>query len=156
MPEAPFQAETTIRDYTRIYIDGAWVEPLDGKIVDMINPASERPAGLVPIEGFVIEYHRWDATVGKRANDATMHMGRPACSIVASGGKLTVTPAEKSEPARTSSQRLSGRFEVGGRVGLARAIAGRMVAFGCSAALFFAGRVLVARLSAQYLNGPRV
>jgi hypothetical protein len=47
-------------------------------------------------EGFVIEYHRWDATVGKRAKDATMHIGRPACSIVASGGKLTVTPAEKA------------------------------------------------------------
>jgi aldehyde dehydrogenase (NAD+) len=38
-----------IRDYTRIYIDGAWVEPLDGKIIDIINPASERPAGQITL-----------------------------------------------------------------------------------------------------------
>ena len=36
-----------IRDYTRIYIDGAGVEPLDGKIVDITNPASEHPAGRI-------------------------------------------------------------------------------------------------------------
>ena len=36
-----------IRDYARIYIDGAWVQPLDGKIIDIINPATERPAGQI-------------------------------------------------------------------------------------------------------------
>ena len=35
-------------------------------------------------EGFVIEYHRWDYMVDKRAKDATIHIGRPVCSIVAS------------------------------------------------------------------------
>ena len=25
-----------MRDYTRRYIDGAWVKPLDGKIIDVI------------------------------------------------------------------------------------------------------------------------
>ena len=38
-----------IRDYTRIYIDGAWVQPLDGKIIDLINPATERPAGQITL-----------------------------------------------------------------------------------------------------------
>jgi aldehyde dehydrogenase (NAD+) len=38
-----------IRDYTRIYIDGAWVQPLDGKIIDIINPATERPAGQITL-----------------------------------------------------------------------------------------------------------
>lgn len=36
-----------MRDYTRIYIDGTWVKPLDGKIIDIINPATERPAGQI-------------------------------------------------------------------------------------------------------------
>ena len=38
-----------MRDYTRIYIDGAWVEPLEGEIIDVINPATERPAGQVTL-----------------------------------------------------------------------------------------------------------
>jgi aldehyde dehydrogenase (NAD+) len=38
-----------MRDYTRIYIDGAWVKPLDGKIIDIINPATERPAGQITL-----------------------------------------------------------------------------------------------------------
>ena len=38
-----------MRDYTRIYIDGAWAKPLDGKIIDIINPATERPAGQITL-----------------------------------------------------------------------------------------------------------
>ena len=38
-----------MRDYTRIYIDGAWVNPLDGKIIDVINPATECPAGQITL-----------------------------------------------------------------------------------------------------------
>jgi aldehyde dehydrogenase (NAD+) len=38
-----------MRDYTRIYVDGAWVKPLDGKIFDVINPATERPAGHITL-----------------------------------------------------------------------------------------------------------
>ena len=38
-----------MRDYTRIYIDGAWVKPLDGKIIDVINPATESPAGQITL-----------------------------------------------------------------------------------------------------------
>lgn len=33
--------ETAMRGYTQIYVDGAWVEPLEGKIIDIINPATE-------------------------------------------------------------------------------------------------------------------
>src|SRR5262249_38925849 len=38
-----------MRNYTRIYIDGAWVKPLDGKILEVINPATERPAGQITL-----------------------------------------------------------------------------------------------------------
>src|SRR5215468_2905457 len=38
-----------MRDYTRIYIDGAWVKPLGGKILEVINPATERPAGRITL-----------------------------------------------------------------------------------------------------------
>jgi hypothetical protein len=41
--------KTIMRDYTRIYIDGAWVKPLDGKIIDVINPATECPAGHITL-----------------------------------------------------------------------------------------------------------
>ena len=38
-----------MRDYTRIYIDGALVKPLDGRIIDVINPATECPAGQITL-----------------------------------------------------------------------------------------------------------
>ena len=38
-----------MRDYTRIYIDGAWDKPLDGKIIDVINPATENPVGQITL-----------------------------------------------------------------------------------------------------------
>jgi aldehyde dehydrogenase (NAD+) len=38
-----------IRINTNIYIDGRWVEPLGGKIVDIINPATEQPAGQITL-----------------------------------------------------------------------------------------------------------
>jgi aldehyde dehydrogenase (NAD+) len=41
--------ETAMRDYTQIYVDGAWVEPLEGKIIDIINPATERSVGRITL-----------------------------------------------------------------------------------------------------------
>lgn len=38
-----------MRDYTRIYIDGTWVKPLDGKVIDIINPATEKPVGQITL-----------------------------------------------------------------------------------------------------------
>jgi MFS family permease len=49
-----------------------------------------------------------------------------------------------------------GDFLSSAIVGLLWSVAGTTVAFGYSVALFFAGAVLVARLSAQYLNHSRV
>ena len=43
------QGTTTMRDCTRIYIDGAWVEPLEGEVIDVINPATEEPAGQITL-----------------------------------------------------------------------------------------------------------
>jgi aldehyde dehydrogenase (NAD+) len=38
-----------MRDYRKIYIDGAWVEPLAGPVIDVINPATERPTGQITL-----------------------------------------------------------------------------------------------------------
>lgn len=38
-----------MRDYTHIYIDGAWIKPLDGKIIDIINPATESSVGQIAV-----------------------------------------------------------------------------------------------------------
>ncbi len=38
-----------MRDYTQIYIDGAWVVSADGEAIDVINPATEQPAGQIAL-----------------------------------------------------------------------------------------------------------
>ncbi|WP_316186738.1 MULTISPECIES: aldehyde dehydrogenase family protein [unclassified Bradyrhizobium] len=38
-----------MRNYTRFYIDGDWVEPLGGNAIHVINPANEQPAGLITL-----------------------------------------------------------------------------------------------------------
>jgi len=38
-----------MRHYTRIYIDGAWVKPLEGKTIEVINPATECPVGHITL-----------------------------------------------------------------------------------------------------------
>uniref|UniRef100_UPI0025E2C130 aldehyde dehydrogenase family protein n=1 Tax=Sphingomonas sp. TaxID=28214 RepID=UPI0025E2C130 len=36
-----------MRNYTKFYIDGAWVEPLGSARLDVINPATEAVAGTI-------------------------------------------------------------------------------------------------------------
>lgn len=36
-----------MRDYLKFYINGAWVDPVSPKTLDVINPATERPAGRI-------------------------------------------------------------------------------------------------------------
>ena len=36
-----------MRDYTKFYIDGAWVDPAQQKTLDVINPATEAVAGVI-------------------------------------------------------------------------------------------------------------
>ena len=38
-------------DYRKFYIDGQWVDPLQGKEFQVINPATEAPAGLISLGG---------------------------------------------------------------------------------------------------------
>ena len=38
-------------DYRKFYIDGQWVEPLQGKEYQVINPATEAPAGVISLGG---------------------------------------------------------------------------------------------------------
>ena len=38
-----------MREYTKFYIDGAWVEPAHAKTLDVINPATERSAGRISL-----------------------------------------------------------------------------------------------------------
>lgn len=36
-----------MRDYLKFYIDGQWVDPTEPKSIDVIDPATERPAGRI-------------------------------------------------------------------------------------------------------------
>jgi aldehyde dehydrogenase (NAD+) len=38
-----------MRDYRKIYIDGEWVQPSGGQVVNIINPATERPVGQITL-----------------------------------------------------------------------------------------------------------
>jgi aldehyde dehydrogenase (NAD+) len=38
-----------MRDYLKFYIDGAWVDPVEPKTLDVINPATEEPAGRISL-----------------------------------------------------------------------------------------------------------
>jgi len=38
-----------MRDYTQFYIDGAWVAPAAPRTLDVINPATEKPAGRISL-----------------------------------------------------------------------------------------------------------
>ena len=38
-----------MRDETRFYIAGAWVAPLGSDVLDVINPATEKPAGRIAL-----------------------------------------------------------------------------------------------------------
>jgi aldehyde dehydrogenase (NAD+) len=40
-----------MRDYLKFYIDGAWVDPVQPKTLDVINPATEQPAGRISMGG---------------------------------------------------------------------------------------------------------
>lgn len=40
-----------MRDYTKLYIDGAWREPLDGAVVDLTDPATGEVSGRVALGG---------------------------------------------------------------------------------------------------------
>ncbi|HVR48519.1 MAG TPA: aldehyde dehydrogenase family protein, partial [Pseudorhodoferax sp.] len=43
-----------MRDYLKFYIDGQWVDPVDpggAKRIDVINPATEQPAGRISLGG---------------------------------------------------------------------------------------------------------
>jgi aldehyde dehydrogenase (NAD+) len=40
-----------MRDYTKFYIDGAWVDPVAPKLLDVINPATEDVAGKISMGG---------------------------------------------------------------------------------------------------------
>jgi aldehyde dehydrogenase (NAD+) len=38
-----------MRDYLKFYIDGAWVDPVAARTLDVINPATEKPAGRISL-----------------------------------------------------------------------------------------------------------
>ena len=38
-----------MRDYLKFYIDGEWVDPIQPKTLDVINPADETVAGRISI-----------------------------------------------------------------------------------------------------------
>lgn len=50
-------------------------------------------------EGFAVQYHRWNASSGKRCQDATIHLGPPAVSLAMAGEvRVIVTLATVVDP----------------------------------------------------------
>src|SRR5690606_17167269 len=40
-----------MREYLKFYIDGQWVDPVESKTLDVINPATEKAAGKISLGG---------------------------------------------------------------------------------------------------------
>lgn len=40
-----------MRNYLKFYIDGEWVDPLEPRTLDVINPATEQKAGAISLGG---------------------------------------------------------------------------------------------------------
>src|ERR1700729_4377811 len=40
-----------MREYLQFYVDGKWVQPLDAKTVEVINPATEEVSGRIALGG---------------------------------------------------------------------------------------------------------
>ena len=38
-----------MREYLQFYIDGQWVDPVEPKTLDVINPATEKVAGKISL-----------------------------------------------------------------------------------------------------------
>jgi hypothetical protein len=38
-----------MQDYRKIYIDGEWIQPSGGQVVNVINPATEQPASQITL-----------------------------------------------------------------------------------------------------------
>ena len=38
-----------MREALKFYIDGQWVDPKEGRTMDVINPASEQPIGRIAV-----------------------------------------------------------------------------------------------------------
>jgi aldehyde dehydrogenase (NAD+) len=63
-----------MRDYTKFYIDGAWVDPATPKTLDVINPATEKSAGVISL-GTAADVDRATAAA-KRAFENYAHTTR--------------------------------------------------------------------------------
>ena len=63
-----------MRDYTKFYIDGAWVDPATPRTLDVINPATERPCGRISL-GAQADVDR-AAAAARRAFDSFSHTTR--------------------------------------------------------------------------------
>ena len=48
MRQAPTEGQVR---HDRLYIGGAWVEPADGRLIDVINPLTEEPIGRAALGG---------------------------------------------------------------------------------------------------------
>ncbi|WP_026607654.1 aldehyde dehydrogenase family protein [Methylocapsa acidiphila] len=42
-----------MRDYLKFFIDGAWVDPIDPRVLDVVNPATEAPVGRISLASAV-------------------------------------------------------------------------------------------------------
>jgi hypothetical protein len=55
-----------MREYTELYIDGAWREPLDGTVIDLTDPATGEVSGRVALGGGCVTFagSHFEATWG--------------------------------------------------------------------------------------------
>ncbi len=95
--------ELIFTDHTRLYIDGAFVEPVDGRLIDVISPSTEEPIGQAALAG------PSDIDRAVRAAHAAFVDGRWPClapadraAVMTRAGELIAERAEELGQAITS------------------------------------------------------
>lgn len=69
-----------MREITRFYIDGQWVEPAELNLLDVIDPSTEKPAGQVAlgtaadVDAAVAAARRAFATFGRTSREERVEL----------------------------------------------------------------------------------
>ncbi|MET0239540.1 MAG: aldehyde dehydrogenase family protein [Sphingobium sp.] len=99
-----------MREYLKFYIDGQWVDPMEPKTADVINPATEEPAGRISL-GSVADVDKAVAAARKAF---------PAWSVTTKEERLEILRNIQAEYARRQAELGDAiREEMGAPAGLA-------------------------------------
>ena len=101
--------------HDRLHIGGEWVEPSDGRVVDVINPMTEEPIGRAALGGSVGHRSRGPRRAGGLRRRPVGRVRRPPSARRSCAGPVELIAARAEEFARRSRSRSARRCQVAER-----------------------------------------